>query len=385
MPRRIIDADTHFMETRTTWLDRIEPAFRDRALRIVDDERGFPWLVCGEREIHLAEVPVPGRPDLIGEGRRREREWDGSRPPSYEAQLRPDDWDPAARLKRMDEFGLDAAVFFPNFGLAWEDFLKDDVPATCANMAAYNTWVTELQSVAPERLFGVCQLSLRDPEWAEREIARMAASGVRLAMIGPNPVNGKPLAHPDLDRIWACFQDHGMAPVFHVSAFERPLHPAWYEMDPDPLNKVMDTVFLYVAPAAAITNLIIHGKLEQFPRLRIGILELSARWVPEFLMHLDGAYEFYRLQNARPLRDLPLKPSDYFRRQVRVAVFAREAPADLIARAGAELFMWSSDYPHAEGLRNPLADYRRIAGPIDPGAADKLYGDNAHWLLTGEA
>ncbi len=378
---RIIDADVHFFEGRTTWLDRIDPVYRDRALRIVDDERGFPWLVCGDRRLHLAEVHVPGRVDLLGHGRRREREWDGTRPVPFEEHVPPDYTDPHARLRTMDAEGVEAAIFFPNFGLAWEDLLRDDLEATCANMAAYNTWAAEIAATAPTRLFGVGHLTLRDPAWAEREIGRLARARIRLAMIGPNPVNGKALAHLDLDRLWACFQDHGVAPVFHVSLFERPLHPAWYEPDPDPLNKLMDMVFLSVGPAAALTNLIVHGKLEQFPRLRFGILELTARWVPEFLMHLDGAFEFYRLMNGRPLTALPMPPSEYFRRQVRVGVFGAEGPAALISQVGEDTFMWCSDYPHAEGLEHSLRDYRGFAAGVSERAAQQLFGGNAAWLL----
>ncbi|GIW40359.1 MAG: hypothetical protein KatS3mg076_0936 [Candidatus Binatia bacterium] len=217
MAPRVIDADMHFYEPRNLWIERIDRRFRDRALRIEEDERGFPWLVSGSKKIQLAEVHVPGRVELLGEGRRREREWDGRKPPPFEEQLRPEYYEVGARLRYMDEHGVDAGIFFPNFGLAWEDLLRDDVPATCANMEAYNTWAAEVSAEAPERLYGVAHLTLRDPQWAEREIARIARAGLRLAMIGPNPVDGKALAHPDLDRIWACFQDHEVAPVFHVS------------------------------------------------------------------------------------------------------------------------------------------------------------------------
>ena len=55
----------------------------------------------------------------------------------------------------------------------------------------------------------------------------MRAEGVRLAMIAPAPVDGKPLSHPDFDPVWAACSDEGVAPVFHVSGFESPLHPAW--------------------------------------------------------------------------------------------------------------------------------------------------------------
>ena len=61
--------------------------------------------------------------------------------------------------------------------------------------------------------------------------------------------------------------------------------------------------------------------LAELPDLRIGVMELSAIWVPMFLLTLDGGFDFHARFNGAPLTDLPLKPSEYVRRQVRVAAF----------------------------------------------------------------
>ena len=73
-------------------------------------------------------------------------------------------------------------------------------------------------------------------------------------MIAPAPVDGKPLSHPDLDPVWAAFSDHGVAPVFHVSEFESPLHPAWRQGEPEDGERLFDSIFLYLAPAVALAN-----------------------------------------------------------------------------------------------------------------------------------
>jgi hypothetical protein len=171
----------------------------------------------------------------------------------------------------------------------------------------------------------------------------MAKAGCKLAMIGAAPVDGKALAHPDFDRAWAVLQELDMAICFHVSNIQLPLDPAWYALDPEPVNKLMDTAFLYLAPAVALANLICHGKLEQFPQLRFGVFELSAGWVPGFLMHLDGAFHFYRQQRGHALSELAMQPSAYFKRQVRVNAFPREGAARLMDMVGPDVFMWGSD------------------------------------------
>ena len=379
----VIDADTHFMEPFGVYRDHIGAARQGDAVHVEEDERGWPWLVHRGRRLHFVDDHVPGRMDLVGERRRRYHAGEAAAPLRAAAE---DAWDPAERLRTLDANGVDAALVFPNLGLLWEDCLRDDVPALCANLEAYHTWMLERLPEGAGRLHPVAQLSLRDLPWFEREIERCARAGVRLAMLGAHPVGDRALPHPDLDRVWAAFQDHDVAPCFHVSQMQRPLDPAWYSLDPEPLNKVMDTVFLSLPPAVAVTSLIVHGKLEQFPKLRIGIVELGARWVPEHLLHLDGAFEFYRLQNGRPLTQLPLRPSEYFRRQVRVNAFAPEGAADLMSRAGAELFMWGSDYPHAEGMATPSFDeYARIQPrPLTEPERQALAHDNAAFLLGGE-
>ena len=104
-----------------------------------------------------------------------------------------------ARLASLDAFGLDAAVLFPNYGLLWEQRLASDRGAQRANARAYNRFVADVCGDGEGRLFGVAHVLLHDPAWAVEEIRRVRAQGVRLAMIAPAPVDGKPLSHPDFD------------------------------------------------------------------------------------------------------------------------------------------------------------------------------------------
>lgn len=375
----IVDADSHFLEPLTVYRDHIDPGMREWAIGGERDERGWPWLTYRGRRLHRVDQHVPGRVDAIGEQRRRWEAGEKAPPASPLA----DACDPAERLRTLDAHGVDAALVFPNLGLAWEDDLRDGVPALCANLGAYNRWLREWVGDAGGRLFPVAQLSLRDLDWFDAELERCARAGIRLAMIGAHPVDGRALAHADFDRVWAACQDRGVAVCFHVSNVPLPLDPAWYALDPAATNKLLDITFLYLAPAVAVTSLIVHGKLEQFPGLRLGIVELSAGWVPGYLMHLDGAFAFYRTQNGRPLSELPLRPSEYFRRQVRVNAFPLEGASALMPRVGEQVFMWGSDYPHAEGMPVPSwAAYERVQPrPLSESERRALSGGNAEFLL----
>jgi predicted TIM-barrel fold metal-dependent hydrolase len=377
-----IDADMHLFEGRRLWADYSASADQPLALAIEDDELGHAWLVHAGRRIHLAEVHVPGRVEAMGAYRQRVRE---GLPPEvpYDEALPREFSDPEARRDQLERFGLDGAVLFPNYGLLWERALAADLDATKVNMSAWNRFAVEVAASGKGRLHPVGHVTLRDLDHLRGELRRLSAGGVRLAMVAPALVDGKALSHPDLDGAWAAFADAGVAVVFHVANFERPFADAWFAGDFDPVNPVLSSVFLATAPALAVADLAVGGVFERHPALRLGIMELTAPWVGPFLAYLDGAFAFHAAFNGRPLRPLPLAPSQYVRRQVRVAALAYEEPARLVREVGEDVFMFSSDYPHAEGVARPVEDYEAMAGPLEGRAARQLYGGNLRFLLDG--
>jgi predicted TIM-barrel fold metal-dependent hydrolase len=189
------------------------------------------------------------------------------------------------------------------------------------------------------------------------------------------------LCHGDFDRVWAAFSDEGVAPVFHVSEFESPINPAWRQGEPEDGEPLFDSIFLYLAPAVALANLILNGVLERFPRLRIGVIELTASWVPHFLLHIDGASDFYTQRHGEPFRKLADRPSQYFLRQVRVAALPYEMPNRLVPKVGEATYMIGSDWPHAEGVADPMAAAERAVAGLTGAARENLMGANAAWLL----
>jgi predicted TIM-barrel fold metal-dependent hydrolase len=372
-----IDSDQHLYETRTLWADHIDPGREEEALAIVDDELGYPWLTWRGERLDLADVQLPGQTAELGRRRERCRQ---HLPPeySYDETLPRDYWEPAARLEQITAMGLDQAVVFPNYGLLWERRLGVSLPALTANMAAWNRWCATVVADSRRQLHPVAHLTLRDPDWLEAQLAELAPAGVRLGMIAPAAVDGRPLSHPDHDRLWAAFVDHGITPVFHVADQPRVLDEAFYTDPEDSFVPALESIFLWVPPAIAVTDLIVNGVLERHPALRIGIVELSSIWVPQYLLMLDGGWDFTSTLNGAPVAELALRPSEYFARQVRVSSFSYEQPQRLIAKSG-DLFMCCSDYPHSEGTATPLQDYQR-GGPT-PDSAPGLFHDNVDVLL----
>jgi len=376
----VIDCDQHLFEAPGMWAEYCDPADRDLAIALRTDDLGHTWVTWGDQRIFPAFRQIPGDTRAVGEqlaamrrGEPATMTYDEMTPATYT--------EPAARLTWLDEHGLDEAMLFPNYGLGWERTLAEHLRAQLANMAAWNRWAVDVAAAGRGRLHPVGHVTLRDPDWLDAQLAALAAGGVRTAMTAPALVEGRRLSHPDLDRCWSAFEHHGVSPTFHVSDVERPFDDAWYEDDPDPVNPVLSSVFLHTAPALALADLAVHGTLARHPELRIGVVELSAVWVPLFLLTLDGGFDFHARFNGAPLSELELRPSEYVRRHVRVSAFAYEGVDRLMAKAG-DLFMFCSDFPHSEGTATPLEDYERMSPTAaSPGVAPGLYGDNAAWLL----
>ncbi len=377
----VIDADTHLLESRSLWADHLDPPARDLAVRITDDELGYAWLTAPDgRRIHAAEVHTPG--DIASMGARRARQRTGLAPEvRYDDALPAHDHDPVARMAKMDEQGVDEAVVFPNYGLFWVRALEDRPDAQLANMRAWNRWTVQgLRPAGGGRLHPVGHVSLRDPAWLERELAALAAGGVRAAMVPIGPVDGRPLAHPDLDRCWSAFEEHGIAVMFHISDGPRPFADAWYEADDNPVEPMLMSTFISVTPMLALTDMAVGGVFERHPLLRVGLVEFTSAWLVAFLRMVDVTYRFHADYNGLAPDRLPLAPSEYIRRQVRAATFGFEHPAQLADQVG-DLFMFGSDFPHAEGLAHPLADFARAGGPPPGPDAFGLYAGTVSWLL----
>jgi predicted TIM-barrel fold metal-dependent hydrolase len=372
----LIDSDTHLFEPSGMWRDYVDPADRDVALRMETDHLGYTWLMFGDRRLSLGGPHRPG--DVDGIGVFRQRLMDGL-PSEFDlSEFTASYSDPRARLLQLDKAGFDASIMFPNYGIGWERPLQNDLRATLANMTAWNRWIVEVAAAGEGRLHPVAHLSLRNLEWLESQLEALAGGGIRVGLIPPALVDGRPLSHPELDRAWAAFVDNGITPVFHVANQTRPFDEAWYGEDMEGGITPLSVVFIWTAAALALSDLILNGVLESYPDLRIGIMELSARWVPQHLQMMDGGYRHTARFNGEST-GLSLMPSEYFLRQVRVAAFSYEQPHRLMAGSG-DIFMACSDYPHTEGTFTAIEDYS-ATGLVPDAASAGFFGGNAAFLL----
>lgn len=381
----VIDADSHLFERPDTWLEHIDPAARDDALVIVNDELGHPWLTHRGRRLMLTWLCEPGRLESIGDLIEDHR---AGRPArfDYAQDLPAAHWDPAVRRDQLDGWGIDEMVVFPQWGINWELWLGDDLAALRANMAAWNRWAAAVRAEGKGRLHPVGHVSLRgDLGWLDTQLGFLADAGIRLAMIKSGVVDDMRLSHPALDRAWSMFEHHGITPTFHVggTSLVGLLDPAMTANDDMDYMPLLSFPLHGVDAQVALCDLVLNGVFERHPRLRVAAVELLSRWLPDLAFKLDTAYDNHRRISGHRVQPLPQRPSDYLRRQVRVSAFASEQPGETMKQIG-PMLLFGGDFPHPEGYASPLVEYQaRCRETLDDHTAARFFGGNMAELLHG--
>jgi uncharacterized protein len=330
-PLTYMSSDSHFLEPKDMWVERLDAKFRDRAPRIIrnPNPKGAAWVLAGpgfmvsvagafannKKGDELKEFMAKGGPD----------------------SGRPGGWDPVERIKDQDTDGVVAEVLYPSLGM--HTFRIKDTELQIACFRVYNDWVAEFCSYNPQRMLGVGLISVRDVPKGIEELQRCAKLGLRGGMIASSPPAEKPYSHPDYDPLWRAAAELEMPLSLHAGTSSE----GWE----DPRATGAGTMAEWVANSnhevqRAFTSIILGGVFERFPELRLVSTENDVGWLPYFMYRLDYAYDHYGAQSSKPL---PRRPSEYIRNQL-FATFIDEPIEASVYKAGQSNLMWSSDFPH---------------------------------------
>jgi predicted TIM-barrel fold metal-dependent hydrolase len=288
------------------------------------------------------------------------------------------------RPEALDHLGFASQLVFTTTDLGpLRSFDRGaDVDLSYGLASGHNRGIVDFCSV-DRRLLPVCYVPFTDIDRAA-ECAREAIDlGAAALMIASDPPREHSPTHVGFDRVWAQAQEAGVPIVFHVGG-ERPMDPVYKKngLPPVPDFHGGDANFTSVsymaipyAPMQTVATMIIDGVLERFPQLRIGLIELGAAWVPGWMRSMDSAAEAFR-RNEERLQNASLKPSEYVRRQVRATPYPHEPAGWIVEHAGPEVTMFSSDYPHVEGGRNPLKRFENSLAGCSEAEKQAFYCDN---------
>ncbi len=366
-----VDADGHVLEPRDTWIEYIDPEYRDRAIRIEIDSQGDEVLLVDGRPVEsmrngLAALgginldPAEALDRVTG----RLRYEDGCPPGGYDA---------AARLDVMDDEGIDIALLYPTIGICWEGHVTDPALAT-AYARAYNRYIVDFCSHDLRRLVPVAHISLIDEDGAVAEVRRAREAGCRAVYLSPDlPARGdRGLSDSAFDRFWSTCEDLDMPIGFHVIVRDAPSYRP-PKMDRAGGHALFGFAFLAIDVMAAFTEMLASGVFEKHPRLRCTVLESGATWIAAWLDRMDHKFEV-----MRTITPTTMKPSEYFYRQCVVSADPDETViAPIIDTVGADYFVWASDYPHIDASFGVVGEIRSRLEPLADEQQAKVLGLNA--------
>jgi predicted TIM-barrel fold metal-dependent hydrolase len=293
--------------------------------------------------------------------------------------------EPAPRLELMDELGVDRAVMWPTLASLVEERLRDDVDAIHAVIHSLNEWMYETWTFDYEhRIFATPVITLPILELAIAELDWLSERGAKVILVRPAPVPGlrgpRSFALPEFDPFWELVQERDIVVGMHASdsGYQR-YYNEWEgirdEMTPFSGESAFQAIVGHAGRPIIDTmaSAIGHGMLNRFPGLKVVPVENGSSWVRPLLDDLASAYSF----NPHLF---PEDPVEVFKRNVFVHPFHEEDPKGLIELLGADNVVFGSDYPHPEGMSDPLAFVDDLDGlPEDDKA--KVMGGNMNRLF----
>ena len=371
--RVFLDADSHIMELPDFLTSNATQAFRDRIPRvdvgeIALSEKGSTEAArTGAHPADRVAEMVELGDELI------------SGPKGYFALGA---FNRDERVQALDQLGFDRQLVFSTFS-APLCFGAPDVDVQYEATAAHNRGIADF-CAADDRLMGVAALPLDDPDRALAEIDHIVGLGLATVWVPHRPAAGRSPGHDDFDPIWAKLVDQGLPFVLHVGGQPLQVHPDWMNTGrPVPTDwqgggenvRGKDMIALHHDAELFIGAMVLDGVFERHRDLRGAVVELGAGWVPAFARRLDWSWEIWR-KTEPELQKLERTPTEQLTAQMAFTPYVYEDVGAMITESNDELYLFSSDYPHHEGGRNPLGRFERSLEGHTAQALDRFYADN---------
>ena len=292
--------------------------------------------------------------------------------------------DKAERSKSLDIAGISKQLVFPS--IAMSRFARSkDMKVVYGGTDAMNRGMADFCS-DDDRLLPVGYVSMRDPEQAKTSLKNAIEMGIKTVWTHSDAVGGRAPSHVDYDPLWAMMEEAGLPITLHIGSgvnmppdymntgLDRILKPSLTNIE---TTRAKDVPVLHHSIERWLTCMIYDGVLERFPKLKIGLIELGANWLPAAMYNMDmGIRELGKRDVA--LQQLSLKPSEYVQRQVRVTPFHMENTGWILRNVGKDILMFNTDYPHPEGGSDPFGDFERSLDEVNatPEELDHFYSKN---------
>ncbi|WP_426574710.1 amidohydrolase family protein [Aquihabitans sp. McL0605] len=294
---------------------------------------------------------------------------------------------PEPRLALMDEQGIDRALMWPTLASLLEERLRDDPDATHVVVHALNRWMAEHWTYNyQDRIFAVPVITLPIVEKAIEELEFVLGHGAKAILIRPAPVPGlrgmRSFALPEFDPFWKLVEEADLVVGMHASdsGYQRHLNE-WEgiregEFTPFAGGGAFSAIIggMHREITDTVASAIGHGLCTRFPKIKLVPVENGSGWVRPLIHDMANAYEF----NPHLFDEDPV---EVLKRNVFVHPFHEENPKGLVEIIGADNVLFGSDFPHPEGMADPISFVDDLDG-LAPDQVAKVMGGNLGRLMN---
>ena len=372
----IYDADSHIMELPDFLTNYLEGGLQDRFGTI--DLAQMPPMRESIDEIvarghkhspeHVAEILELGDGLLRG-------------PRNYDSVGA---FNSHERGQVMDILGFKKQLVFGSIGALPALMPGEDIDAQYGIAHAFNLALSDFVR-GDARLMGVGVVPLDDPARAIRELDFLLRQpGLTSVMVPHRHCGGRSPGHDEYDPFWARLEEARVPFTLHVGGDLIQVDSVWMNTGrPTPTDwfggaenvRGKDIIVLNHAPELFLAAMIMDGVFERFPRLTGAVVELGAGWVPAFVTKMDWAVHNWK-KTEPELAKLSREPSEIISSQLAFTPFVFEDVGALMRQSNPELYLFSSDYPHAEGGRNPIGRFSETLKEVSDPDRQKFYSEN---------
>ena len=378
--RLIHDADSHLMELPDFLSAHADAAVRDRLPDLTSALTGQfdPGRYARQRGGHDPETVR--RLSALGDGLTKGPKW-------HEALGA---FDGTERGMALDLLGFPKQVVFSSFcARLIFDAADDDLAYGAA--AAHNRAMAEFCG-QDDRLIGVAMVPLQSPERACTAINDALTLGLGAVWIPADAPGGRSPGHPALAPVWDLLATSRTPFILHVGSAPLTIDDAWMNDGREDTVTARggaevigskDLMVIHFAAQRFIATLVLDGVLEAYPALRGGVIEIGAGWVPDLLRRLDHAVAIWSRSEPQ-LGEMRRRPSEQIVSQLRFTPYPFEAVDRLVAESDPRLYLFSTDYPHAEGGRDPIGRFERATAALSESAQRQFFAENFRTLYPNE-
>ena len=294
-------------------------------------------------------------------------------------------FDGRERSRALDLLGFKKQLVFSTHSVAmpFSPNSKIDPRLRYGAARAHNRHMLEFCS-HDARLMGVAIVPLEEPRLALEELDFAMKAGLKAVWVPHHACGDKSPGHVAFDPFWATLAGSGIPFLLHVGGSPLQLAPEWTNNGKPPVKDWMgggenlrtkDVAVLHQGPETFVSMMVVEGVFERFPRLRGACIELGAGWVPSLLTRLDWVVRQWS-KTDESLARFTRKPSEQLTQQMAFTPYVFEDIGALIDQSNPDLYLFSTDYPHTEGGRNPIARFERSLGTRSNEIRDRFYSEN---------